>query len=110
MGPWWRSVSSDESNASEAHVGKYLPGISLLALMRITVCTLAGWAAYAGAQTGAAAPADKYAWLEDIYGEKPLAWVKEHDARTAAVLEKDPRFAQFQADALKVLDSPDRLA
>ena len=54
-------------------------------------------------------PADKYAWLGDIYGDKPLAWVKEHNERTAAVLEKDPHFAPLQADALKVLDSPDRL-
>lgn len=55
-------------------------------------------------------PPDKYAWLEDIHGDKPLSWVKEHDQRTAAVLEKDPRFGQLQAEALKVLDSPDRLA
>src|ERR1700749_3199197 len=53
---------------------------------------------------------DKYAWLEDIYGEKQLAWVKTENARTAAVLEKDPHFAPLEADALKVLESPDRLA
>ena len=61
------------------------------------------------AQTGDVPPPDKYAWLEDIYGEKPLAWVKEHNARTAAVLEKDPHFAQLQADSLKVRESPDRM-
>ena len=54
-------------------------------------------------------PPDKYAWLEDIYGEKPLAWVKAENARTAAVLEQDPHFAPLQAEALKVLESPDRL-
>jgi len=63
----------------------------------------------ANAQTGETTPTDKYAWLEDVYGEKPLAWVKEHNARTAAVLEKDPHFSQLEADALKVLESPDRL-
>jgi prolyl oligopeptidase len=61
------------------------------------------------AQTGEMTPADKYAWLEDINGDKPLAWVKDHNARTAAVLEKDPHFAPLQAEALKVLESPDRL-
>ncbi len=54
-------------------------------------------------------PPDKYAWLEDVYGDKQLAWVKEHNERSAAVLEKDPHFAPLQAEALKVLESPDRL-
>jgi prolyl oligopeptidase len=53
---------------------------------------------------------DKYTWLEDIHGERPLAWVNAENARTAAVLEKDPNFAPLQASALKVLQSPDRLA
>ncbi len=52
---------------------------------------------------------DKYTWLEDIHGERSMAWVKAEDARTAAVLEKDPHFATLDAEALKVLDSPDRL-
>jgi prolyl oligopeptidase len=52
---------------------------------------------------------DKYTWLEDVHGEKPLAWVKAENARTAAVLEKNPHFATLDAEALKVLDSPDRL-
>jgi prolyl oligopeptidase len=52
---------------------------------------------------------DNYTWLEDIHGEKPMAWVKAENARTASVLEKDARFAQLQADALKVLESPERL-
>jgi prolyl oligopeptidase len=53
---------------------------------------------------------DKYTWLEDIYGDKQLAWVKAEDARTAAVIEKDPHFAPLETDALKVLESPERLA
>src|SRR5215469_13727106 len=61
------------------------------------------------AQSSPDIPPDKYAWLEDIHGDKPMAWVKEHNQRTAAVFEKDPRFAQLQSEALKVLDSPDRL-
>ncbi len=52
---------------------------------------------------------DNYTWLEDIHGERQMAWVKAENARTAAVLEKDSRFATLQAEALKVLDSPERL-
>src|SRR3954467_8572306 len=70
----------------------------------------AGLVPHATAQTGPDIPHDKYAWLEVINGQKPLAWVKEHNARTAAVLEKDPQFAELQAEALKVRESPDRLS
>jgi prolyl oligopeptidase len=52
---------------------------------------------------------DNYTWLENIQGEKPIAWVKAENARTAAVIEKDKHFAPLQAEALKVLESPDRL-
>lgn len=53
---------------------------------------------------------DKYTWLEDIRGDKPMAWVKAENARTAAVLEKQKPFEQLDEDALRVLDSPDKLA
>jgi prolyl oligopeptidase len=53
---------------------------------------------------------DKYTWLEDIHGEKPMAWVKAENARTAAVLEKQKPFDDLRDEALKVLDSPDKLA
>jgi prolyl oligopeptidase len=52
---------------------------------------------------------DNYTWLEDIHGERQLAWVKAEDARTAAVIEKDSHFAPLQAEALQVLESPERL-
>ena len=62
------------------------------------------------AQGPASDQPDKYTWLEDIHGERPMAWVKAEDARTAAVLEKQKPFEQLEEDALHVLDSPDKLA
>ncbi|MDP9171694.1 MAG: hypothetical protein M3N54_13845 [Acidobacteriota bacterium] len=56
-----------------------------------------------------AEPADKYQWLEDVSGEKPMAWVKAENERSAKVLESDPHFAALEATALKVLESHDRL-
>ena len=53
---------------------------------------------------------DKYVWLEDVSGARSMAWVKAENERTAKVLEADPRFAGLAATALKVLESPDRLA
>ncbi len=53
---------------------------------------------------------DKYVWLEDVSGPRAMGWVKDQNARTAAVLEKDPRYAGNFADALKVAEDPRRLA
>lgn len=64
----------------------------------------------AHAAATASSPTDPYAWLEDVNGARPLAWVKAENEKTAKVLEADPHYADFQAQALKVLESPDRLA
>jgi prolyl oligopeptidase len=53
---------------------------------------------------------EKYQWLEDVSSARSTAWVNAENARSAAVLEADPRFAGLKADALKILESPDRLA
>jgi prolyl oligopeptidase len=63
-----------------------------------------------GAQQAAPAdPADKYLYLESVSSPKALAWVKDHDERTAKVMEADPHFAPYVADALKVAEDPSRL-
>src|SRR6187549_4018427 len=52
---------------------------------------------------------DNNAWLEDVYGKKPMEWVKSHNDASAKILQADPRFAKLQANALKVAEAPDRL-
>jgi prolyl oligopeptidase len=52
---------------------------------------------------------EKYQWLEDVHSDRSMAWVKEHNEKSARVLEADPRYATLKADALKVLESPDKL-
>jgi prolyl oligopeptidase len=52
---------------------------------------------------------DKYLWLEDATGDRAMAWVKTENARTAAVLEADPHYAPFFAEALKLAEDPNRL-
>ncbi len=56
-----------------------------------------------------ATSADPYAWLEDVGGAKPLAWVKEQDEATAKRLQALPDYAGLYQDALKVLDSESRI-
>jgi prolyl oligopeptidase len=54
-------------------------------------------------------PEDKYIWLEDVNSPRAMDWVKSENARTAKVLEADPRFATFDDEALKVSEDPSRL-
>ncbi|WP_432396985.1 prolyl oligopeptidase family serine peptidase [Pseudarthrobacter sp. L19] len=63
-----------------------------------------------GAAPGAATePVDENIWLEEIYGEEQLAWVREQNARTEELLE-DAEYADLQERILEVLDSTDRIA
>lgn len=48
-------------------------------------------------------------WLEEVEGEAALAWVSAQNERTLAELEADPRYAGFEAAALDVLNSPERI-
>jgi prolyl oligopeptidase len=52
---------------------------------------------------------DPYLWLEDVQGERALAWVKQRNALTEARLEKHPRFADTQQKLRAILDARDRI-
>jgi len=54
-------------------------------------------------------PADPYLWLEDVTGDKPLAWARQQNARTDAELAQGPQFAKLQADILAILDSDEKI-
>ncbi|HEY2482038.1 MAG TPA: S9 family peptidase, partial [Caulobacteraceae bacterium] len=68
-------------------------------------------AAVALAVSAAAAPSapDPFAWLEDIHSPRALAWVEQQNARTAARLETDPRYAVYHREALALLTAEDRI-
>src|SRR5580658_3264105 len=78
-----------------------------------TLFVIASWITVAAIPLSAQTPSnstDKYQWLEDVSGARSMAWVKAENERSAKVLESDPHFAGLEAAALKVLESPDRLA
>ena len=58
--------------------------------------------------TSAETPEDENLWLEDIYGDEQIAWVKEQNAKT---LERfhDPLFDSIAGDLRTALDSDDRI-
>jgi prolyl oligopeptidase len=77
-------------------------------MSRITsACLVAGLisSGLAGAAMAADEPQDNYAWLEDVTGDKPLAWVKEQNARSEGRLAQTPQFRQMEAGIREVLDS-----
>ncbi|MGH8045223.1 MAG: hypothetical protein ACREOX_11470, partial [Stenotrophomonas sp.] len=57
-----------------------------------SACLMAGLisAAAAGTAMAAETPADPYAWLEDVTGEKSLDWVKQQNAKSEGRLAQSP--------------------
>jgi prolyl oligopeptidase len=58
---------------------------------------------------GAVAQEDPHLWLEDVMGEKPIAWVKEQNAKTQKVLEAQQDFAPIRDKVLAVVNSKERI-
>ena len=52
-----------------------------------------------------ATAADQYQWLEDVSGDKQLAWVRVQNARAEAELASTAEFKQLEADIRAILDS-----
>src|SRR5262245_52990382 len=52
---------------------------------------------------------DPYLWLEEVTGERALAWVKERNADSKAELTKDEAFGKLDERLLKILDSTDKI-
>jgi len=55
------------------------------------------------------APNDPYAWLEDVHGAGPLAWVAEQNKKSLGLLKADPRYQKNYDSILEVLDATDRI-
>ncbi|MDA1041446.1 MAG: prolyl oligopeptidase family serine peptidase, partial [Planctomycetota bacterium] len=54
-------------------------------------------------------PPDPHLWLEDVTGEKPLAWVREQNAECVATLAEAEAFTNLEARLLAILDSQERI-
>ena len=61
-------------------------------------------------QPARAAEDDPFLWLEEVQGERALAWVRARNAQARAVLEAHPRFASMRGRFLEILDSKDKIA
>src|SRR5262245_23627183 len=52
---------------------------------------------------------DSYIWLEDVYGAKQLAWVKQQNMNALSVLTADRQYRSDFDSLLAVLDATDRI-
>jgi prolyl oligopeptidase len=52
---------------------------------------------------------DPYLWLEDVQGERALAWVRERNAHSESLLQSQPGFAALESSLREVLDSRDQI-
>jgi prolyl oligopeptidase len=60
-------------------------------------------------QAAAAFDPDTHLWLEEVEGADALAWVTAQNERTLAALQADPHYAAYEAAALEVLNSSERI-
>jgi len=66
-------------------------------------------AAPGGAASTQEAQEDPFLWLEDVEGERALAWVEERNAATLEELSAHPLFEPIRERVLEILDSDDRI-
>lgn len=57
------------------------------------------------AQQEPAVANDPYQWLEDVKGDKSIAWVREQNAKSEAELAQSSQFRKLEADVRAILDS-----
>ena len=52
---------------------------------------------------------DPYLWLEDVTGDKPMAWVKEQNAQSVKELEARPEFKGLHEKLVAIYNSRERI-
>jgi prolyl oligopeptidase len=80
--------------------------IGLAAAFVAAAPSFAAGASPSGRQEAAVTtPTDPYLWLEDVGGDRALAWVRERNAAAEAELAATPQFKQLESDIRSILDS-----
>jgi prolyl oligopeptidase len=66
-------------------------------------------ALFVKAQSVNSTMSDPYLWLEEVQGEKALAWVRERNALSTSKLQASPVFSDNRAKVLGVLNNRDQI-
>ena len=85
-------------------------------LAGVLAVTGAGVSAQGGGEPAAKAggfavdeASDPFTFLEEIQGERALAWARNENTRTLGFLQGDPRYQQMYDRALTILQARDRI-
>jgi prolyl oligopeptidase len=79
------------------------------ALLALLVSGSAFGQAASAPAAAASASDDPYLWLEKVDSPEAMTWVRAENQKTLSVLEKDPRFATFNEQALAIAQTRDRI-
>lgn len=84
---------------------------SVAAALSILVLASCSTTASTSPSTQASTPTmtDPYLWLEEIEGERAIAWVRAQNERSLSALQGDPRYAALHGEALAIANNRDRL-
>jgi prolyl oligopeptidase len=94
---------------------KLLPGLLLAALASLQTLTMAQNPASPPAQPAPPAARssdaadDPFLWLEDVQGERALAWARERNAESQALLTAGANYAPLRQQLLDILNSKARI-
>lgn len=81
----------------------------LLAVSLMTISLVAQAQTAPAVQPTAAQVQDPYLWLEDVMGDKAIAWVKEQNAKSQKEIEGHPAFGAIREKVLEVVNSRERI-
>ena len=83
--------------------------ISFVRRLAVAALAVAGLAGTSAGLAQTPSDDDPFQWLEDVQGEKALAWAKEHNAKSTAVLEARPEYKPIYTRTLEILDSKEKI-
>lgn len=52
---------------------------------------------------------DSFRWLEEVQGERALAWVRERNAKSTQLLQSRPEYKGLRKDLVEILNAKDRI-
>jgi prolyl oligopeptidase len=83
--------------------------ITIRVLFLLLVFMSPGSTSLAQSPTPAPTADDPYLWLEDVAGEKALAWVRARNALAEKEFAADPRYEPLRANLITILNSRERI-
>ena len=83
--------------------------MTLLACLNLAGAGVANDADSTSASKDSAATTDPHLWLEDVTGERALAWVHEQNAISTNELERSTDFEPIRKRLLAILDSKEKI-